>query len=189
VIISNNCWGGQVYQWFQKSYQTPFVGLFLYGPCYMKFLQDIDHYMAKELVFAGASKYEKRPKTYPVGILGGIEIHFTHYKNEEEALKKWNRRKARMLDIPKEKWQYMICDREFVTEEMIINFHDLPLGSKISFGNFGLDNPNHIKIVETPKGNPSFVPNGKQLFKLSFLYFDIVHWLNFGIVKRTRFKD
>ncbi len=92
VIISNNCWGGQVYQWFQKPYQTPFVGLFLYGPCYMKFLRDIDYYLASELVFIQASKYKKRPKTYPIGVLDDIEIHFTHYKSEEEALEKWMRR-------------------------------------------------------------------------------------------------
>ncbi len=181
--------GGQVYQWFQKPYETPFVGLFLYGPCYMKFLRDIDYYLASELVFIQASKYKKRPKTYPIGVLDDIEIHFTHYKSEEEALEKWKRRKARMLDISKKKWLHMICDREFVTKEMILDFHSLSLESKISFGNFALQNQGHIQILETPKGNPAFVPNGKQLFKLSFLYFDIVHWLNFGIVKRTRFKD
>lgn len=27
VIISDNCWGGAVYQWYDRPYNSPFVGL------------------------------------------------------------------------------------------------------------------------------------------------------------------
>ena len=33
-IISNNCWGGYVYQEQNLPYQSPFVGLFLYAKDY-----------------------------------------------------------------------------------------------------------------------------------------------------------
>lgn len=33
---------------------------------------------------------------YPIGILNEIEIHFLHYKDNDEALKKWERRKNRI---------------------------------------------------------------------------------------------
>ena len=72
VIISNNCWGGQVYQWYQLPYNTPFVGMFIYGPCYIKLLKNFDHYMAQELKFGAVSIYKDRAKTYPLGIFWKI---------------------------------------------------------------------------------------------------------------------
>ena len=53
--------------------------------------------MAQELKFGAVSKYKDRAKTYPLGLLDDIEIHFTHYKSEEEAHEKWERRTASML--------------------------------------------------------------------------------------------
>jgi uncharacterized protein (DUF1919 family) len=44
VIIANNCFGGQVYKSFGLPYNTPFVGMFLYGPCYLKLLQNFKRY-------------------------------------------------------------------------------------------------------------------------------------------------
>jgi uncharacterized protein (DUF1919 family) len=49
VIISDNCWGGEVYQWFKRPYNSPFIGLFLNGPCYIKLLSNFDYYMNQEL--------------------------------------------------------------------------------------------------------------------------------------------
>lgn len=85
VIISNNCWGGSLYRWYNRSYNSPFVGLFLYGPCYIKLLSNFDSYIKKELNFIKTSSYKDRKKDYPVALLGDIEIHFTHYKSEEKA--------------------------------------------------------------------------------------------------------
>jgi uncharacterized protein (DUF1919 family) len=36
VIVSDNCWGAEIYQWFNRPYNTPFVGLGIYGDCYIK---------------------------------------------------------------------------------------------------------------------------------------------------------
>ena len=56
VLISNNCWGGEVYQWYKRPYNSPFIGLFLYGPCYDKLLSDFDHYIDQKLKFVKISK-------------------------------------------------------------------------------------------------------------------------------------
>ena len=45
VIISDNCWGGAVYQWYDRPYNSPFVGLGIYGECYIKLLSNFDYYM------------------------------------------------------------------------------------------------------------------------------------------------
>ena len=192
VIISNNCWGGQVYQWYQLPYNTPFVGLFIYGPCYIKLLKNFDHYMAQELKFGVVSKYKDRAKTYPVGLLDDIEIHFQHYDTEEEALEKWKRRTARMLrNRDQDNYFFMIADRERADKEILQEFHTLPYKNKISFAAFRLENisnKEHIVVYERPKSKKIETPNGKKMFNLSFLYFDLVQWLNTGKLRRTRFK-
>ena len=179
VIIANNCWGGEVYQWFKKPYNSPFIGLFLYSPCFIKVISDFDNYMSKDLKFIKKSKYLKEEQTYPIGLIGDAEIHFLHYKTEEEALSKWTRRIERMLNITnKDDYFFKICDMYNSNENILNEFHELPHKNKVSFGikNFkSLENQNHIIIKESYKNK--HVPNGVKLYKLTFLYFNITNWL------------
>jgi uncharacterized protein (DUF1919 family) len=91
VLISRNCWGGQAYQSLGLPYNSPFVGLFLFGPCYMKLLRDFDSYMQMELEFIEISKYADAYNNHPIALLGDVEIHFQHYGSIEEAREKWNK--------------------------------------------------------------------------------------------------
>ena len=45
VIVSDNCWGGSLYQWYNRPYNSPFVGLFIHGDCYIKLLSNFDYLM------------------------------------------------------------------------------------------------------------------------------------------------
>ncbi len=181
VIIANNCWGGEVYQWYNKPYNSPFVGLFLYSPCFIKVVSDFDNYMSKELTFLKKSKYLKEEQTYPIGLIDDAEIHFLHYKTEEEAFTKWTRRKERMLKVTdKSNYFFKICDMYNSSESILTEFHKLPFKNKVSFGinNFpSLKNHNHITVKESYKNQNKHVPNGVKLYKLSFLYFNIHKWL------------
>lgn len=191
VLISRNCWGGQAYQWLGLKYNTPFVGLFLFGPCYMKLLRHFDTYMQLELNFIEISKYPNAYNNHPIALLGDVELHFQHYENSAEAREKWNRRKQRMLEIPKANYFFTICDRREVTPMDIKEFHTMDFKNKLSFSFKsieGLTNRQHIKFIKDPRKKNGSPPNGKKRFKLSFLYFDLVHWLNVGNVIRTRFK-
>lgn len=100
TIISDNCWGGFVYQRYNLQYRTPTIGLFFYPPDYIKFLERIEYYLSLDLVVVDRTKsiYKsiKPERKYPVGILGDIEIQFLHYSTAEEAIKKWNDRKKRI---------------------------------------------------------------------------------------------
>lgn len=103
-IISNNCWGGFVYQRYGLPYSSPTVGLYFFANDFVKFCFNLKDYMAKPLEFIPytESKYrielERRKNTYfPVARLGDdVEILFQHYKTEEEAREKWIRRAARI---------------------------------------------------------------------------------------------
>lgn len=193
VIISRNCWGGQVYQWLGLPYNTPFVGLYLFGPCYLKLLQDFDRYMSEELTFVKRSRYYEGPRPYPVGQLGDIELHFEHYEDEAEARDKWNRRKVRMLaHTDKSNYFFTICERREVGIKGMEEFHKLPFENKLSFGYSAIPSKSeeqHIRLYTSKRKVSQGSPNGKKLFKLTFLYMDLVNWLNTGKVHRTRFKD
>jgi len=181
VIIASNCWGAEVYQWYGRPYNSPFIGLFFYGPCYYKLLSNFDFYMSQKLEFIEKSKYPEphRDWLYPIAKLGDIEIHFSHYDNKEIAKEKWERRTERMLTVSdKDNYFFEISDRDR-NDEFIEAFHKLPYKNKISYSlkdYKSLKNVNHIKINEKDK-NGNYVVNGKKLYKLTFLYFNLHKWL------------
>lgn len=70
-------------------------------------------------------------KEYPIGLIANdIEIHFIHYKDEDEAYAKWSRRVKRI------NWDNLIvkfCDRDQCTEDLIRRFDKLPYSHKVCF--------------------------------------------------------
>ncbi|MDO7171509.1 DUF1919 domain-containing protein [Mariniflexile sp. AS56] len=181
VIVSNNCWGGSLYQWYNRPYNTPFVGLFICGDCFVKLLSNFEHYMSQDLQFIKETKYPLKNVTYPIGLLDDIEIHFQHYLSEDEAKIKWKRRTERMLEETNfDNYFFKISDKEQVTKNNIVEFHKLPFRNKISFSlNRCEEIPDayHIKVEESHKNNKFCVPNGKKLFKITYLYLNLNSWL------------
>lgn len=80
TIISNNCWGGEIYESYNLIKQSPTVGLFFMASDYIKFVYDIREYLTKDLIFIDPndSKYIELLKkdrfygNYPVAKLGDI---------------------------------------------------------------------------------------------------------------------
>ncbi len=103
TIIANNCWAGKVYQRYGLPYSTPTVGLFFWAEDYIRFVSRLKYYMSLELsmIPATESKHydmlvKRNQLPCPVGKLDDIEVVFLHYKTEEEAREKWERRKSRI---------------------------------------------------------------------------------------------
>lgn len=187
VIISNNCWGAEIYKRLNKPYNTPFVGLFLFGPDYLKLLQNFDHYLDDELQFVEQSKWVTGILDYPVALLKDVEIHFMHYKDKEEAREKWSRRLNRMKKVAdKNNYYFKICDRDFATSEVLLSFHQLPFKNKLSFGASNLNVKDHITIKEAR--NQDMVPDGVKLYKTSYKYIDVLKWLNSGKKHSNRYS-
>jgi uncharacterized protein (DUF1919 family) len=190
VIVCDNCWAGSVYQWLERPYNSPFISIGFYGDCYIKLLSDFDNYMRKPLKFITESKYKNREITYPLALLGDIELHFTHYKTEEEAKTKWNRRTARMFEDTTNKDDYIfkMSDAWYATEQNFKDFNELPLKNKISFSvnEFKhLNLNNHYRVLERDKKFKNKVPNGVKLFKLMFLYVDFYKWMSERLSKKA----
>jgi len=179
VIVSDNCWGGSAYQWLKREYNTPFIGLLIYGDCYIKLLSNFNYYMGKEIYFTKKSIYLNSEAKYPIGKIGDIEIHFLHYKDENTAKTKWKKRTARMFEETNlNNYFFKMCDGSEANKDTFKQFHSLPFNNKISFSvqNYkNLNFKNHYHIKEKNKKNK--IPNGVKLFKLTFLYLDVFQWI------------
>ncbi|MDH2207310.1 MULTISPECIES: DUF1919 domain-containing protein [unclassified Empedobacter] len=181
-IISNNCWGAEIYKDLDKPFNTPFIGLYFYAPDYIKLLENFNYYLDLPLKFSKKSKWRENVH-YPIGLLGDIEVHFMHYQSEEEALDKWNRRTQRLLSENSDNFFFKIDDRDGCTEEIIHKFHQLPYKNKISFSIHEFDNENHIKIYESENGKT--VQDGILLYNITNKYVDLIHWLNDNEIKKV----
>lgn len=121
TIISNNCWGGMIYESYDLPKETPTVGMFFMASDYIRFLQRLKEYITGgHLTFINPqdSKWkeevsgDKRFGSYPVGVLKlddtdtGVEIFFLHYKDQQQAREKWQRRyyAAVYSDGPTNEW-------------------------------------------------------------------------------------
>lgn len=92
TIISNNCWGGFMYQSCRIKYNSPFIGLYMYAPEYIALLRNLKYNLSQPLRFIKheQSKYKNIvPTQYILGVLGdtGIEIVFMHYHWRRRRLK------------------------------------------------------------------------------------------------------
>ena len=140
TIISNNCWGGTVYESYNLSKQSPTVGLFFMAEDYIRFLSDLRGYLESELEFIQPeeSKWRDAPQVsgdkrfgiYPVGRLKDIELFFLHYHSQQEAKDKWERRIKRIH------WDRLLVkfnDQNGCTEKHVEAFTQLPFKNKVFF--------------------------------------------------------
>ena len=186
VVIANNCWGGEIYKRFGIPFNTPFIGLFIFGTDYIKLLKNFEDYMLCDMKFVETSKHTSKKIEYPIGLLKDIEIHFMHYKTKEEALSKWNRRTSRLLKKDTlNNAIFKFCDRDGATNEELEAFHSLPYTHKISFGVHPFLNNNHIQINESKEAR---VPDGVELYVLCQKYLDLYYWIEKGEIKKSLYS-
>lgn len=127
-IVSNNCTGGYVYQYFGLSYCSPTAGLNFHPRDYVKVAKNPEHYFSAPLVFlsdAGESRHYAQCKdtpnygNYPIGRVDDVEVFFVHYKSEAEARVKWEKRCSR---IRYDKLFFLLVENEWTTDEMRADF-------------------------------------------------------------------
>ncbi len=146
TVISNNCWGGMIYESYNMEKLSPTIGLFIMPDDYIKFISNLKYYLNCKLNFINPkdSKYFEKLKAsnnfgkYPVGKLDDIEIMFMHYKNINEVNEKWTRRIKR---INYSNIIYKFNDQNGCSKVNVKDFIELPLKNKIFFTvkNWNLD--------------------------------------------------
>lgn len=177
TIISNNCWAGDVYRYFDLPYQTPTVGLYFWSEDYIKFLSNLKYYLNCPLSFIslGESKYkdillERNQSEKILARLDDVELVFLHYSSKEEAQEKWMRRAQRVnFDNLIVKFSRQNCFEDKHLQE----FTNLDFSKKIFFDNRKNEAPFSIYI----KGfeNEEYLPDDITTYRK---YVNITKWLN-----------
>lgn len=189
VLVSNNCWGYELYHSLQQPYLTPFVGTFVHPHCYVRLLRDRFPHDLDIREFTDRSRYSPAPPPYPVGVLsGGEEIHFLHHGSIEQAADRWRRRVDRMLralDSAGAVVAAKMCDRDGCTTADLDEFHLLPLRRRLSIGVRQHPSRCHVTVpaLRDPAGH--HVVDGLSLYRRRYAYFDLTEWLLTGTVRHT----
>lgn len=160
TIISNNCWGGFVYQSYNLPYQTPTIGMFFMAKDYIKFITNIHKYLAidkfEEVAPENSKWYQllcNKPNfgRYPIAKLDDIELHLLHYSSVDEAEKKWNQRKKR-IDFSNIIFKF--SEMNDCEESDIVDFQNINYKNKICFISANYENiKNDYTIVVSRKVN------------------------------------
>ncbi|AUI67158.1 MULTISPECIES: DUF1919 domain-containing protein [Glaesserella] len=124
-VISSNCNGAFMLHDLGERFNSPFVNLYLTPKDFIRYLKRIEYYQKQEITFP-----KEKQKHYPVGQLDDITIYFMHYHSEQEAVKKWQDRTARMnLD----NLFIIMTDRDGCDYQDLVEFEQLPFNNKVVF--------------------------------------------------------
>lgn len=178
-IISNNCWGGFVYQHFGLPYLSPTAGIYFFASDYIRFLKDLKYYIDHNVksITADESKYRDilyklHQENVPIGLIDDVEVVFLHYKTFEEALDKWDRRKARICwDNLYIKMSYMNC----CNDDLVYEFDKLPYKNKFIFvtKDYGIKS----QIIMTDRKDDDTILNDTDWFNK---YINVTSFINTG---------
>ena len=98
TLFADNCWGGRLYDKFSLQYLSPTIGLAMDNFDFIKFLEDYEYYLNLDL----EPVYDEQKQVndewgFCDCLLGDIRIKFRHYRDVNDAINKWNRRKKRII--------------------------------------------------------------------------------------------
>lgn len=110
TLLASNCIGGLIYHNLGLKFLSPTINMQMYSNEFANFVLNLEEYLKKDIEFL------EPDNGVPVGKLGDMTIHFTHYKTNEEALEKWNKRKSR---INYDNLYILLNDMDGITEEQI----------------------------------------------------------------------
>ena len=173
-LITDNCLAGFIYHDLDLEFRSPLINGGMNCSDYIKFLTNIEFYLNQDLEFYTGDDNHIWAKLYD------IRYRFTHYKTQDEALKKWNSRKHR---INYENLYVIMNEKEGCTLDNLIDFDRLPFKNKIvlthkpypqiksAYYLKGFEDNSHLGIIS------DFIPK-QFLGKRYYDNFDFFSWLN-----------
>ncbi|MEO6721191.1 MAG: DUF1919 domain-containing protein [Ferruginibacter sp.] len=179
TLLCNNCIGGIILHDLKQPFNTPTINLYFHAPDYIAFLERLEFYLSKEITFSYHSKYDSEIRSYPVGKIEDIEMHFVHYHNFGEAKEKWETRTKR---VNFDNIFIIGSDKGYCTPQIIERFLKLPYKNKIFFSSKKL--PAREIIYFKEYRNAEEVADLINQDHAWYFHFDVVRWLNTGEIKR-----
>jgi len=187
TVISNDCWGQALYEELGLPSRTPLFGSGMHAECFLRFLSDIPGYLAMPLRFISVSRHgsvnrlRTRRGVWPMAALGdGVEIHFIHYKSEEESRSAWEQG-CRKVNLDRLAVKFTV-DKDGASPKHLTIFDQLPFERKLLLS--AHPHPEIGCAVHVPE----YILNGAMMFRRSLRHFDCGHWLNTGEIRRTTLR-
>ncbi len=173
-FLCPNCIGGHMYHDLGLQFKSPTINLMMYQTDFVKFVLDLDGYLAKKLEFFVHKDYD-----FPCAKLGDITVHFTHYKTCEEAEYKWIERSKR---LDKDNLFIFASERDGLTKEEIKSLSSVKARGVVVFTAHKYEDiPYTVYIPEYAEegevGN-ILVEKGLSRKRKYENYFDFVKWFN-----------
>lgn len=132
-IFSINCFGGSLSHTLALPFRSPFVNLYLSNKDFVKFLENPHFYFGKELVYHGQKMDSKKTYYFPVAAMDDVLLNMMHYKNFEDSVINWEKRKTRI------NWYNLFVVMWATSQEELEKFDSLPYGKKACFVPFESD--------------------------------------------------
>jgi uncharacterized protein (DUF1919 family) len=133
-IVSDDCWGGYVYNTLNLQFNSPFINLAVYNyyesskiiyDDYYKLVSNIEYYLKQPLEMIR----ESNGCMYPEGSIGDVKLSFIHYRDFNEAKECWDKRVKRF------NLENYIIKKTITDDEDAKRFSELPMKNKIGFYN------------------------------------------------------
>lgn len=173
-LISIDCLGGIVQHDLGVKFNTPTVNLWFYPLDFLRFVNDLEHYLNCNLEFVNENGI-----SYPVARLDDIKIYFTHYNNNKEAKEAFEKRKNRI------KWDnifVIMTDANNCTEEQIKAFDKIKYPHVI-FTHKEVEGVSSAYYCKSDKNGVFHAYTRKISPKRYYDSFDFVRWFNTGELK------
>ena len=95
-ILSNCCWAGLTYHYFQLEFLSPTINLFITDGDYIRFLENLEALLKAEPGFKCMEYSQDEDRHYPVFDLNGVSLHMNHCNDRELGLIEWKKRCSRV---------------------------------------------------------------------------------------------
>ena len=166
--------GGQIYRQLSIPYLTPTVGLSIHPRDYLSYIESFHQIHQKELKFISTEH------NYPVGTLGGVEIHFLHFDSEEEAFETYYRRLKRFM--PEKCLTKIDFGKPGYTISDIERWNSIKIPNSVAFYPPTLNIP--IEGVHNGVLVADWVLDGGDMLDITRKHFDLYTWIRSGIISK-----
>ena len=176
TIISDDCWGGQIYRQLSIPYSTPTVGLWIVENDYLQFIENLSNINTVDIYSVNSNA------DYPIGQSSFAKYHFLHYENFATAVQTFKRRHQR---INWDRLLYKIdLEKPGYNEKHIKKWNAMKLPNSIAFYSDRI-----LKEWSGEIHNGVYIKNwdidGSKMFDISRSYFNIFKWLNEGVINKS----
>jgi len=139
-FITQNCVGIRFSKWAGDEYRSPTVNLWFKPGGFLTFAEQLPEYLTMEVV---EDPQQSATYGYPVGLLGEVELYFTHYRTFADARIQWHRRASR---VRLDRVVIIMQERDGFDASHLQRFAQLPWSRKLLIAASPLDVPGVVQV-------------------------------------------